>query len=430
MVLLTVSMLVATSAFAMAASVKSVPSLSAVPDQPIKDAEWTIMVYLDADNSLESSGLLDLIEMEVAGSGAGVNVIVMFDGLSLVSGTHWFYIGQNSDHILDDGTIVCDCDKIAGRCPGEQNMGAASTLTYFIKTATAYAPAQKYLLDMWDHGGGWWGVCYDETTVTDDGSTDRLTMDEVAQGVKDSGVHMDVIAYDACFMGMVEVAFENREIADYMVGSITTVPGLGFDYTGLINTVKGLTTKNPVSVSKAVAHTYVAYYSAMCSGAGIGGYPYVSCSVFDLDEVVNLVGVGSTESGMDALGKALLDYADDYDLRGAIQSSEAMTPQLQFMGEQFPFIDIGYFATLLGEKIPDIATLAGETFKLLDAAVIYCESVVSDSEACINTYGMSVYYTICWDHLYANYLTSNLDFVSLTSWDEFLFAFSQVYVEE
>ena len=41
---------------------------------------------------------------------------------------------------------------------------------------------------------------------------------------------------------------------------------------------------------------------------------------------------------------------------------------------------------------------------------------------------MSVYYTICWGHLYENYMSLGLDFVSDTSWDEFLFAFSQVYV--
>jgi hypothetical protein len=239
---------------------------------------------------------------------------------------------------------------------------------------------------------------------------------------------MGIIAYDACFMGMVEVAYENRDLADYMVASITTMPGTGYDYTAFLTAVTGLENKDAETICIETVDAYISSY-ATCAGAGIGGFPYVSSSVFDLDKVVDLVGVDNPDGGMDALGKALYGYADDYYLRGAIQSSESQTPQLQFMNENFPFIDIGLFVTELGENIPEIAELAENTFKLLDDAVVYCDSVVADSGACINTYGMSVYYTICWEHLYESYLTCGLDFVSDTNWDEFLFAFSQVYIE-
>jgi hypothetical protein len=253
-------------------------------------------------------------------------------------------------------------------------------------------------------------------------------MDEVKSALTATGEHMGIIAYDACFMGMVEVAYENRDLADYMVASITTMPGTGYDYTAFLTAVTGLENKDAETICIETVDAYISSY-ATCAGAGIGGFPYVSSSVFDLDKVVDLVGVDNPDGGMDALGKALYGYADDYYLRGAIQSSESQTPQLQFMNENFPFIDIGLFVTELGENIPEIAELAENTFKLLDDAVVYCDSVVADSGACINTYGMSVYYTICWEHLYESYLTCGLDFVSDTNWDEFLFAFSQVYIE-
>ena len=42
-------------------------------------AEWTVMVYLDADNNLESAGIDDINEMEIVGSTTEVNVVVQVD---------------------------------------------------------------------------------------------------------------------------------------------------------------------------------------------------------------------------------------------------------------------------------------------------------------------------------------------------------------
>ncbi len=387
-------------------------------------AEWTIMVYLDGDNNLQADALNDLAEMEVVGSVGGVNVIVMMDTYDAFEGTHWYFIEAGSDHVnVEEGINACECEAIAGECPGELNMGDPATLTYFLKTAVAYAPADHYMLDLWDHGGGWWGVCYDDSSISETGYKDRLIMDEVANAVEASGVHLDIIGYDACFMGMLEVAYENRNVADYMVASITTVPGFGWDYTGLLNSIQALDEKTPEAVSIATVDAYIASYK-ICAGSGIAGYPYVSASVFDLSKVSDLA-----TYGIDPLAEALLDLADDYYLRGAIESSESQTPQLQFMGEQFPFVDIGWFVTLMADKIPDLEALCDNTFTLLDEAVVHVSSVTSDSGGVLDTYGMSIYFTCSWDKLYENYLTSNLDLVDDTLWDEFLFAFSMVYVE-
>lgn len=417
--------LLASSGFAMAGAPKTVTAV----EYPLVDAEWTIMVYLDADNSLEVNGYQDIAEMEKVASAKGVNVVVLFDVLS-TSECHWFYIEPGVTHVASDGTVLeCDCKEIAGGCPGELNMADPKTLKDFVSAAADYAEADHYFLDLWNHGGGWWAICVDETAdPLPSGSADRLQMAEVADAVSASGVYLDVIDYDACFMGMVEVAYENIDIADYMVASITTSPGTGYNYTMMLEMIQALDEKDPYSVSVATVDAYVGHYD-LFSDAGVGGYPYVSSSVFDLAKVEELVGVGRTDAGMDALGKVLESYADDYSLRGAIQSSESQTPQLQFMGEQFPFVDIGYLTELMSEKMPeDAATIAGKTLDLLKAAVPYCDSVTSDMGAPLRTYGMSVYYTICWGHLYENYLTCDLAFVEDTNWDEFLFAFSQVYI--
>ncbi|MCB9758184.1 MAG: hypothetical protein H6753_07195, partial [Candidatus Omnitrophica bacterium] len=55
----------------------SAPLPTATYDATLDD--WTILVYMDADNNLELPGLLDLNEMEAAGSSEQVNVIVQID---------------------------------------------------------------------------------------------------------------------------------------------------------------------------------------------------------------------------------------------------------------------------------------------------------------------------------------------------------------
>ena len=38
-----------------------------------QEAEWTIMIYMDADNDLEGAGIEDINEMEVVGSTSEIN---------------------------------------------------------------------------------------------------------------------------------------------------------------------------------------------------------------------------------------------------------------------------------------------------------------------------------------------------------------------
>ena len=396
---------------------------------PIEDAEWTIMVYLDADNNLEPYGLTDLSELEVVGSVDGVNVVVLMDTYTAIPGTHWYVMdGPNEPHIeLVDGVYQnhCDCELIAGGCPGELNMGDPATLEYFVETTMDKAPASHYMIDLWDHGGGWYGLCTDDTG-DDDGARDSLSLDEMGNGIGAAlpdGVKLDIVASDACFMGTIEVAYECRNIGDYMVASVTTVPGFGWDYTMFLNYVHLLPDKNPGAVCDAAVNAYVDSYEIYCAGAGIGGFPYVSCSKMVLGEFDALVGMNE-DIGVDKLSDELLRLVADYSYRGAIESAESRTPQIEFKGEIFPFADLGSLLILLGEKIPEISDLTGKTFDLLSAAVPYWRSITTEggAEACINTYGISIYFTQSVEK-YRDYYGAEergIDFALDTNWDEFL----------
>jgi hypothetical protein len=409
------------------------------PEKPIADAKWTVMVYLDGDNNLETYAMKDLAELEKVGSKNGVNVIVLMDTLTLLSGTHWYFIGEGVKHVdLANGTNDCDCAEIAGACPGELNMGDGATLTYFVRTAMAYAPAENYMLVMWDHGGGWYGVCWDDSSLLPDGRSDRLTVDELGNALvaalDGTGKRLSIIGYDACLNSMIEVAYENRKVADYMVASVTMIPGDGWSYDGMLEKLTADPTVDAPTLGKIVVDTYIDYYS-VCAGSGTGGMGSVELGVLDLAKVEALaVGAG----GINDLANALMPYASISSYRGAIESAESQTPMLELYGEAFAFIDIGHFATLLGQKIPELKSLTDSAFELLEAAVLYHRSVSTAMGPILDTNGLTIYFTCSWYYLYEDYGYDTyeeseaagalpyygMDFAADTSWDEFLMAFS------
>jgi len=412
----------------------------AVEDSPIPDADWTVIVYLDGDNNLQLSAIGDLVEMEKIGSKAGVNVIVLMDTLDQVEGTHWYYIGQDTEHVnLTEGSNHCDCETITGQdCPGELNMGDGASLTYCIETAVAFAPAKNYMLVLWDHGGGWYGVCWDDSSELPDGRSDRLTVDETGNAIAAAGADLQVIAFDACFSGCVEYAYELKDLADYMAASITTVPGAGFAYDNLIAGLTENSAMGAYDAAKLVTDTYVQSYA--CSGSGIGGFPYVEMSVIDLSKAGDLV---TGDGGIDDLAEALLPLTEDATYRGMIESSEAMTPQIQFSGEQFPFMDLGMFAVKLGQNIPELSELTEKLLAHVQETVVYIDFVATATDACIRTYGISLYFTCSWNYLYEDYGYETyeeaeaagalpyygMDIAIDSVWDEFLEAFAMAQAE-
>ena len=106
-------------------------------------AEWTVMVYLDADNNLESAGIDDINEMEMVGSTGDVNIVVQADRIPGydISNSDWtntrrYYIAQDFDPVQ----INSEFNDL-----GELNMGDPQTLIDFTDWATINCPANRSL---------------------------------------------------------------------------------------------------------------------------------------------------------------------------------------------------------------------------------------------------------------------------------------------
>ena len=142
----------------------------------------------------------------------------------------WFTGGINNSsygrYEINGGSLK----KIEDLDPGT-SMEEPGCLTDFIKWTAEKYPADRYMLVLWDHGGGVpYGYARDQLNGRSDGST-GLAVSEIADAVDKAGVKFDLIGFDACLMQDIEIARAFEPYADYYLGSEETEGGFGWYYT-------------------------------------------------------------------------------------------------------------------------------------------------------------------------------------------------------
>lgn len=210
----------------------------------------TIMVYMCATD-LESQGGMataDLNEMLYAEDSSKVNVIIETGGTSgwrnnvISNSTNQRYLVTNQGLQLIQDNM------------GRRSMVDPATLADFIKYGKATYPADRYMLVMWDHGGGsLTGYGYDQNF-----KNDSMTLDELATALKNGGCTFDVIGFDACLMATLETAMVLEPYADYMVASEETEPGIGWYYTGWLSALAQNSSMATTDLGKRLIDDYVA----------------------------------------------------------------------------------------------------------------------------------------------------------------------------
>ena len=280
--------------------------------------KWTFMVYMAGDNGkmfddgkrlmadLQKYGWRDIAEMSAVGSTAQVAVAVQYDTLAEQQYTPRFFIDGSSS----TGQLV---EKIP-----PVNTGDPKNLTDFIVWAETRYPAERYALVLWNHGTGWkeddiyaryrerverairggetragssgsrllrqalflptvgeiMGVEDDDTRAIcyDDSSMDFLDNQELCKALRDAekktGRRLSVLGMDACLMGMVEVAYQVHEYADYMVGSQEVELAYGWPYKPILGALVKTPTMSALDLSKLIVKQFGAYYTLLARGGG------------------------------------------------------------------------------------------------------------------------------------------------------------------
>ena len=219
----------------------------ALAAQPVK--AWTVMVYIDGDNTLESYVTKDIDnELSKPGSSASVNIVCIADR------------GPKKDS-ADGGwtdTKLFLCTKGMTATPanavadwGERDMGNPQTLIDFTSWARTNYPANHYALVFWDHSYSWYPDYYDIRDDTSGG--DALNPDEQTGAMQATGA-VDVVAWDACQQAMAEIASDWQPFAWAMCASEDTVNWDGLRYSTVIADLEA----NPAMTAQQVADDFAA----------------------------------------------------------------------------------------------------------------------------------------------------------------------------
>ncbi|MHA2357464.1 MAG: clostripain-related cysteine peptidase, partial [Candidatus Heimdallarchaeaceae archaeon] len=377
----------------------TLPSLSA------SNKEWTVLVYMSGDNDLEYAAIDDIREMESGGgSSFSINVIAMIDRSDVDyevpeyaadwSEARYYQIEYDTDPTLINSPM--------NQSLGEVNMGDPQTLRDFVNWGLTNYPSNKTALIIWDHGSGIDGVCWDYD------ANDFLTIDELETAL--NGYYFDLLAFDACAMGHLEVLYEMEDFCDVFVSSLYDIPFDGFPYNRIVTELIAIPTMTAAEFADVICFEYDDFYKYDSID--------VTISAYDVTALTDL------ESHIDKLSEVLINSLPTFmnEITMARMSSFSYLPD--FACEFYEFL-----LNLIAIGNPTITSAAINVTNLLDSALIATESnLLSDP------YGLWIFLPAL-PYMFTNdfYIFSNqtmtggytniyydLEFVSDTSWDNFL----------
>jgi len=150
------------------------------------------------------------------------------------------------------------------------------------------------------------------------------------------GRKLDILGCDACLMNMLEIAYEMKDTAGFMVGSEETEPDTGWPYDTIIKALL----KKPDMPAEDLAKTIPRVYGRYYTGTGDN----VTQSAFDLAKVRD------TAAAVSALADALIAaLGDTANLRNTAKSiSFARENSLKFYNPNY--LDLGDFAAQISAE--------------------------------------------------------------------------------
>lgn len=230
--------------------------------------EWTVIVYMAADNDLHPFAWKNLKQMEQIGSNENINIIVQLNTPGNSTPT--------KRYIIKKGRRILALDPVSPNT--KLNSGHPQTLIDCVAWAAEHYPANHYGLIFWNHGsaaidpnfsktvnpcdlfycdpvdnmltidrgisyltllaqmnqGAQFadkrGICFDDTFKSYISNADLDIALRTVKQVVLNGKNLDVVIFDACLMSMIEIASIVRKYADFMATSQEVVYGTGQNY--------------------------------------------------------------------------------------------------------------------------------------------------------------------------------------------------------
>ena len=285
--------------------------------------DWTLMVYISADDILANFAVESLKQMKHA-AGGDVVVVAQFD--ANVGGGVPLYAFTDSDKT---GSSI-ENNRI-GTLPGPVDMTDAATLADFINKATDKYPAKHYALVLWGHGPE---LLFDDDVPpsTPPSSRRYFTPANLRQALKytqlvkkPSGkARLDIVAIDACCMASVESVAALQGCAGYLIASQDEVPDASFPYQEVLTELERLGEKGSVkNISELVPKAYQeAFQDYIATPAN--GLRGITLSTLNLDAA------GTITNPLERLSATLLRASSDTTLGKTILDARKASHDFEF----------------------------------------------------------------------------------------------------
>ncbi len=246
-------------------------------------ASELMLVYMIGSNLESESGLAsaDIEEMQNSG--------FLSDNLKILictGGTNYWWNDDIDPDEVAVYEVVSGTEEINKLTVlNGDNMADAATLTEFLDFAyDNNKNANYYSLVLWNHGGGAvLGYGGDERY-----DYDSLSLNDMDEAFANShfvseGKKFEWVGFDACLMGMIEIAELFEPYSNYLIASEELIPGDGWDYTCLSEISDG-TDFTGATAGRAIIDKYASYYDNY-----FWGRPEYTLSCLDLSQTTDVI---------------------------------------------------------------------------------------------------------------------------------------------
>ncbi|HBN08517.1 MAG TPA: hypothetical protein DD435_07660 [Cyanobacteria bacterium UBA8530] len=359
-------------------------------------AKWTLLLHMAADNDLDKFGIEDLNQMEVGLNNPDVNMIVLYDGWK--RGDSCIYKikhdasmnGEIVSEKLNDGGAIIDPST------NEIDSGDPKVSAKFAQWAVKQFPADRYGMTFWDHGSGLFdpkdkrpnpsrSFCIDAKG----GFMRTSDLDKIlASGVQAAGKPFDVLGFDACLMSHVEMAYQAKGLADFMIASQETEPAAGWDYINLLKALSANPDMDGAGLGKAAVETYVNSFKPGGSQNPTNRYLLATLSCTNIKNVVTKL----TPALNDFARIAMAGYSANKAVLDAVRLDSNY-----FLNGDCP--DLGDFLSKLDKSsVPTDIKAAGAAVEAARAGSVVAYGGVGDPKHVAST-GLVIYFpSIKWSY--------------------------------
>lgn len=269
------------------------PAIEKERATPVKAlAEWTVVAYIQADNNLDSFADYNINDMQLALLPSSINMLVQLD-LPRENKTWRFRVVHGGR--VEDASLS-----------SEMGTNPVQELVSMAQWAKAGYDAKHWCVILWNHGYGvidpkykvinrvlasaknqvlpqatrqivpWLEIpglgiqkpVQDERGILFDDSQNTYAtnqdLETACSSIKSQvlGKNIDILGMDACLMAMLEVGYQIKEYADFLVASEQTEPGEGWAYSGLLSALSANPEMDAAKFATQIVRTYGSFYDS------------------------------------------------------------------------------------------------------------------------------------------------------------------------